>query len=149
MKIPFRELQIASSLNLALCASLCMYLTGCDAGTRLVPVTGSISVKGKPAAGASILFHAEDPAAQTVSAVTAEDGTFSLMSGTEPGIAPGNYVVTVTWPDASKKPTSAQIMMGTADAGPDLLKGKYATKSASTLKVEITTSTTALPAFEL
>ena len=74
---------------LAMSAVLLLCLVGCQSGQKLVPVTGSVTVKGKPAEGASVLFHPEDPAAQTVSAVCAEDGTYSLMSGLEPGIAPG------------------------------------------------------------
>jgi hypothetical protein len=136
--------------GLATLALLGCCLSGCGGtGNNLVPVTGSVSVNGKPAGEASVLFHSEISDAVTPSAVTKADGTFTVMSGLEPGIAPGKYKVTIVWPDASKKPTQAQIMMGTAEPGPDLLKGKYAAKATTKLTAEVTSSTTALPAFEL
>lgn len=121
---------------------------GCGSSSSLVPATGSVSVKGKPAAGAMVLFHSQISDAVTPSGAVAEDGTFKLMSGLEPGIAPGKYNVTITWPDPSKKPTANQIMMGLVEPGPDLLKGKYATKATTTLSADITSSTTTIPAFE-
>ena len=123
---------------------------GCGkSGPKLIPATGSVTVKGQPAGGVFILFHPSDIKQATASAVTEADGTFKLSSNGEPGILEGKYQVTLTWPDPSKKPTEAQIMMGTAEPGPDLLKGKYATKTASTLSAEITANSVKLPPFEL
>lgn len=122
---------------------------GCSQGPRLVPVTGSVTVGGKPANGAVIMFHPEDPAQTTASGVADNAGNFKLISSAEAGVQTGRYKVTVIWPDPAKKPTEAQIMMGTADAGPDLLKGKYAARDSSPLSVEITEDSQALPPFEL
>ncbi len=98
-------------------------LIGCGpGGPKLVPATGSVTVKGKPAAGAVVMFHPSDNKLPTASGVVGSDGTFKLMSNGEVGIIAGDYQVTLTWPDPSKKPTEAQIMMGTAEPGPDLLK---------------------------
>lgn len=139
-----------STVGCIACVAICAALAGCGpAGKRLIPVTGSVTVNGKPAAGASILFHSDDPNAPTATGSVAADGTFSIVSGLDAGIAVGKYKVTVIWPDASKKPTEVQIMMGTAEPGPDLLRGKYAAKDSTTLSVEITSSTTTLPPFEL
>jgi len=122
---------------------------GCGSSVSLVPATGSVTVKGKPAAGANILFHSQIADAVTPSGVVGANGTFKLMSGLDPGIAPGKYKVTIVWPDPSKKPTDVQIMMGTAEPGPDMLKGKYAAKANTPLTADITSSTTTIPAFEL
>lgn len=127
----------------------CSLLAGCSTGPKLIPVTGSVTVKGKPAEGATILFHPEDTAQVTASGVTEADGSFSLLSAMQPGVLAGKYKVTVTWPDPTKQPTEAQIMMGTAEPGPDLLKGKYASRDVTTLSVEITSTTTTLPPFAL
>jgi hypothetical protein len=124
-------------------------LIGCGGGLKRIPVTGSVTVGGKPAVGANVLFHPEDPTAMTASGVVGEDGAYSLVSGMEPGLVPGKYKVTVIWPDPSKKPTQAQIMMGTAEPGPDLLKGKYASKASTSLVADVTESTSTIPAFAL
>ena len=124
-------------------------ISGCDSSPKLVPVTGSVTVKGKPAEGAILMFHPGDPKAATASAVAEADGSFKIVSGGEPGLIQGKYQITVIWPDPSKKPTEAQIMMGTAEPGPDLLKGKYSSKTTSTLSAEITPALTKLPPFEL
>lgn len=123
---------------------------GCNGGGEaLVQVTGSVTVGGKPAEGASILFHPEDPGAVTASGVVNADGTFNLVSSMKEGVAAGRYKVTITWPDPTQQPTKEQIMMGTAEPGPDLLKGKYATRDKTTLIAEVTSSTSTLPPFEL
>lgn len=129
---------------------ICIFLSGCSSNSdKLFLVSGSVTVDGKPADGASILFHPDDPAAVTASGVVNADGTFTLVSAMNEGVAAGKYRVTVTWPDPSKKPTKEQLMMGTAEPGPDLLKGKYATRDQTSLTAEISSSTTVLPPFEL
>ncbi len=132
-----------------LAAIVCLGFLGCSASSKLVPVNGAVSVKGKPAEGAIIMFHPGDPTLATASAVAEADGNFKIVSGGEPGILPGQYKVTVMWPDPTKQPTQAQIMMGTGEPGPDLLKGKYSSKSVTTLTADITSSTTTLPPFDL
>ncbi|MCA9133125.1 MAG: hypothetical protein KDA45_08215 [Planctomycetales bacterium] len=126
-----------------------LLLSGCDTAPKLVPVSGSVTVKGKEVAGAVVLFHPLDPELMPASGVTAGDGTFTLVSGPDAGIRPGKYKVTVTWPDPKFKPSKAAVMMGTAEDGPDLLKGRYATKDKTTLTAEIAADTTQLPPFEL
>src|SRR4029079_18674285 len=93
------------------------------------PVRGQVSVNGDPAAGAVIVFHPDGGGLQAVppTAVVARDGTFALATGDKPGAAAGNYVVTVTWADTSKKPTEQQVMMGANPYdGPDRLQGREA-----------------------
>ena len=127
---------------------ICLCLCGCEPARKLVPVTGQVTVSGKPASGAVIMFHPEDETQAVASGVADTEGKFKLVSGGDSGLMIGRYKVTVIWPDPSKKPTEAQIMMGTADAGPDLLKSKYALDKTP-LTTEITESTVALAPFEL
>ena len=136
--------------SMGLFLALCLIVVcGCSRGPRLVPVTGKVTVAGKPAEGAIVMFHPNDATLPTGSATAAADGTISPFTNSEPGLMEGSYKVTIMYPDPSKKPTQAQIMMGTADVGPDLLKGKYASKGTTTLTAEVNASSNSLPPFEL
>jgi hypothetical protein len=123
-------------------------ITGCGP-KQSSPVTGRLIVAGQPAAGAVLLFHPDDPAASVGSAVAASDGTYSVITDTNPGIPPGTYRVTITWPDPSVKPSERALMMGMAEPGPDLLKGRYETKAKTDVVVTIDASTTEIPPIEL
>ncbi len=124
-------------------------ITGCSGGKVLVPVKGTVKSKGQPLIGAMVMFHPEDPIGLTASGVVGDDGMFTLASGVDQGITPGNYTVTITWPDPSVKPTPQQMMQGMIEPGPDLLKGKYASRQSSSLKTEVTTSLTEPVTFEV
>lgn len=124
--------------------------SGCSGGKPKVVVSGSVLVDGKPAEGATIFFHPkDDPAGITATGTVDIDGKYTLTSALDKGITVGSYDVTVIWPDQSKQPTQQEIMMGTAEDGPDLLKGKYASRGKSGLQAEITSSSKELPPFEL
>jgi hypothetical protein len=133
----------------AMCLAAMVVFSGCNNGPKLVPVSGSITVNSKPAEGALIYFHPSSETEPTASGVAAADGSFEPMTNGEKGLFVGSYKVTVIWPDPSKKPTPAQLMMGTAEVGPDLLKGKYAAKKDTTLNVEVKSDTKTIPAFNL
>ena len=135
--------------RLALLLIALFTVSGCDSSPKRIPVTGAVTVNGKPAEGAMVMFHPADEKATTASAIAEADGSFKVISDGEPGLVQGNYKVTVIWPDPTKKPTQAQIMMGTAEPGPDLLKGKYSSKATTSLSAEITAASTKLPPFEL
>jgi hypothetical protein len=129
---------------------------GCGgAGTKLIQATGSITVDGKPAEGAVLLFHPEDNEIGSVStAVAAPDGKFSIVTNAEPGLPAGSYKVTITWPDPAVKPPEGGAVFGKGfgdgwEPGPDLLKGRYVAKERSGLSVTIDAATKELPAFAL
>lgn len=125
-------------------------VAGCGDGPSLAKVTGKITVNGKPAVGATLLFHPVDVKdAPVATGVADNDGKFTLTSHLNTGASPGNYIITVTWPDPAVKPTEAQKIRGDAEPGPDLLKGRYVMKDKSSLTAEITSSTTELPVIEL
>ena len=138
-------MKLVCSLVLIGIVSIC----GCTQAPKLYTVTGTVTVKVKPAEGAILNFHPDDPAIEAASAVADSTGSFKPISQSLPGMRAGRYKVTVIWPDPSKKPTEAQKMMGTADVGPDLLKGKYSLKSSTTLTAEIKEGITTLPPFDL
>lgn len=124
--------------------------SGCNNGPTLVQVQGKILVDGKPANGAVLLFHPDGGPAKSVSSAQAlEDGTFTLVTDTKPGIPAGNYIVTLTWPDPSHKVSDREKMMGMGEPGKDLLDGKYVTKDRSGIKVEVAAGATTLPPIEV
>lgn len=128
-------------------------LVGCGSDNGLHPVTGSVTVNDKPAAGALIVFHLDGPPdmkAIPPSATAGPDGSFTMATGTAGGVKPGKYIATIIWPDPSFKITEAQRMQGInpSDA-PDVLKGRYATREKSDQKVEIKAGENKLPPFKL
>lgn len=125
-------------------------VAGCNSGTKLVSVTGTITVDGAPADGAVILFHPEQSENKTVSSAVADsDGSFSPVTDSEPGLPVGRYRLTIMWPDPAEKPTEQEIMLGSDKTGEDLLKGRYVSKDKSTVTAEVTSTTTSLPPLTL
>jgi hypothetical protein len=80
---------------------VCLILIGCQAAVpeTLVPVKGKVSVKGKPLATGTIVFHPDrdkgNTSKQEPRGTVAEDGTYELESNDEPGAPTGWYKVTV------------------------------------------------------
>jgi len=112
---------------------LLVIATGCgDGRVKCYPVSGSVTVKGKPAEGAELVFHpdAGDTAAPRPTAVVGPDGTFKLTTyAVGDGAPAGGYKVTVRWLPPRKGP-------GAPD-GPDRLNGKYATPATTKLTATV------------
>ncbi|MFO1063888.1 MAG: hypothetical protein U0892_08505 [Pirellulales bacterium] len=125
---------------------------GCYESNSLIQVTGSISVGGKPARGASVRFY---PASQTDSLFPAmgtvdEEGRYSLSTRGSAGVAAGKYRVTIVWPDPSVRFTADQIEAGASpNDAPDLLHGEYASPQKTPLEIEITRQTKEVRSIEL
>ncbi len=108
----FRSLPIVS-----LVLSVLLVGGGCgdskSEGPKLIPVTGTVRLDGKPLSGATLMFN---PMAGTGGnggfAVTDAEGKFSLTDyGSQPGCPVGDYGVTftkITQPDGSPIPKGAQ-----------------------------------------
>ena len=108
-------------------------------------------VNSQPAVGANVIFHLEggDIKSMPATGIVGADGKFTLTTGDKQGAQRGKYVVTVVWPDPSKKPTQQQIMMGLTPDAPDLLTGKFATPQTSTLRAEVKPGDNKLEPFDL
>lgn len=127
-----------------------LLLAGCAKPAEHVHVGGAVLVDGEPAAGLQVIFHPQGiEGGRAASGITNEDGMFTLLSGLETGVLPGNYRVVAIWPDPSVKPTEVEIMTGMAEPGPDLLGGRYSSLKSSTLTAEVRPETTMIPPFEL
>lgn len=124
--------------------------SGCGSGPELIQVVGKITVDGQPAPGAVLLFHPTAAGQTSVSSATAkEDGTFTITTNTLSGIPVGTYTVTASWPDPEHTPSDAEKMMGTAEPGKDLLKGRYILREKSQLSVTVESTMAELPSFDL
>jgi hypothetical protein len=70
---------------------------------KVAPVSGKVMVKGQPAVGAVVTFHPVSPTGEnklSPSGRVQADGTFRLTTYTTgDGAAPGDYVVTLAWPE--------------------------------------------------
>ncbi|MCA9157832.1 MAG: carboxypeptidase regulatory-like domain-containing protein [Pirellulaceae bacterium] len=106
-------------------------------------------VDGKPAEGASVVFFPAPPGEPSNIAAGVVDGTgqYTLITNMEPGVKPGKYKVTMTWPDNSANDSKA-FSLSQKDP-PDLFKSKYADPTKTKLSAEILASTTEIPPFEL
>ncbi len=73
-------------------------LSGCDSGPKLVPVTGTVTIDGKPLDGANIAFAPEPgneyPAQGTD--VTSAEGNYKLSTNGRAGLPPGKYKVAIS-----------------------------------------------------
>jgi hypothetical protein len=129
-------------------------LAGCDDSDRVsvYPVSGKVLHRGRPAAGANVIFHATDPSAAASSVpiprgTVQADGTFELSSYEESDGAPaGTYDVTVIWPpDAADPNADPESAGGEADR----LRGRYANPNTSGLSATVLEAETQLEPFEL
>jgi len=82
-------------------AVLGLFLAGCSKSEEeLVPVTGTVLVDGKPAAGAAVVLHPIDGSGNGTHPLGQVDaaGHFQLTTvRSGDGAAPGPYKVTLTW----------------------------------------------------
>jgi uncharacterized lipoprotein YajG len=81
-------------VSLALLAGA-LLVAGCDRGPRMVPVTGVVTVDGKPVDKAAVLFAHVDGGRPTVG-VTDEQGRFRLTTDGREGALLGEHGVAIT-----------------------------------------------------
>ena len=87
---------------LALVPAAVLVASGCSDGVKLVPVTGKVTMNGRPLKNVKVAFH-PDPDQKTTgpssTAVTDADGNFSLVCqerGNAPGAVAGFHRVIVS-----------------------------------------------------
>jgi hypothetical protein len=129
-------------------ALLCVSCSG-----RLNTVHGKVLYEGQPAKGAMVVFYPKGNDSLSVvppTAITGEDGTFTLSSGKDAGAAAGEYVVTITWPEGrpAAKDTP-KISMEPQPPPPDRLKGRYANRETAGLTATVKSGTNRLEPFDL
>ena len=84
----------------ALCvaAAMSIFLSGCGKpGIGAIPVSGSVTVNGKPMEGVLVQFMPESPGGRAASGTTNAEGVFNLTTEEyRDGAIPGMYKVAVT-----------------------------------------------------
>ena len=121
----------------------------CAAGCgrpKTYPVSGSVYVAGKPAAGAIVVLHpaATGPEAKRATGRVADDGTFKLGTyDLDDGALPGEYAVAIAW--FSERPESGP----NSDVMPTKLSPAYANPHTSKLNATITPGVNVIPRFDL
>jgi hypothetical protein len=110
-------------------------IAGCDSGPKLVPVTGKVTLDGKPLDGANIAFAPEPGNAVPIQGldVTGAEGNYTLMANGRRGVPPGKYKVVISKveaksgvviPDEFKKdPMMAKMAGMTKETLPDSVSG--------------------------
>ncbi len=71
---------------------------GCGAQRSPVPVSGTVTLDGKPVEGAVVWFHpaGDDKDGRVATGMTDKAGTFRLKTGDAVGVRPGEYRVVIT-----------------------------------------------------
>jgi hypothetical protein len=128
----------AMDLLLVLALMALVFFTGCDKPKEqvpVVPVSGKLTVNGKPAAGALVVLHPASgglPTDVRPNAYAGKDGSFQLNTYAKGDGAPvGDYVVTVEWRQLEKKQGQEPQL------GPNLAPKEYAKFNTSKLKASV------------
>lgn len=128
---------------LIVAAAAALAATGCSTASGFVPVSGKVTYKGQPVAGATIVFMGGENT-RPATAVSQQDGSFSLMTLDAKGVAPGEYTVVVTKTDspaASAEPPSMEEAAKSANRPPpppkDLLPAKYGDPTKTPFKFTV------------
>lgn len=133
------------------CVALCS--AGCgDGRIARYPVQGSVSVDGKPATGAIVIFcpvNATGELEKLRPMGTADSaGNFTLMTiDPEDGAPVGDYKVLVKWPAPASQAETRDGRPGAL--GPDRLKGKYYNLDTTPLAAKIEPKSNELAPFQL
>ena len=131
------KIRISSVL---VCASIiCFIISGCG-GTSYIPVSGTVTVDGKPMEGVTLSFLPE-AGGTNASGTTSPVGTFTVRTSDKNGCLPGTYVVTI----AKYEQKPAKMPANRTVAGPipndnpitNRLPDKYAKKETSGFKVTV------------
>src|ERR1700722_1397627 len=131
MRVPFFR-YVFLFMALALASVSC---SG-NAKRDVYPVTGTVFVNEKPAAGVVLTFFAVpgDPSAISPVAKSEQDGKFSVFTEDQDGAPAGDYMVTAIWMEAKEAPATKKgegISMRMAGDPTDKLGGKYQDRRSS------------------
>jgi len=124
-------------------AAWCCSILGCgSSGPRKYPVTGTVTVNGKPASLVRVQFlHADQSLPGNLKypvGMTDEAGVFHLSTtGDKDGAVEGEYTVTFEWMSANELEAF------------DQLGGKFADPKTTTFRAKVEAKSNRLPPFEI
>lgn len=127
----------ARRLAFAACVAGAALILPAGCGSDLASVSGTLTLDGKPLAGTentnvTIMFYPETGSGAPSAAMTDESGHYKLSTGSQAGIAPGPYVVTLSASEFSEPAPG-----GGAPRRRILTPAKYANPSQSGLRAEV------------
>jgi hypothetical protein len=129
-----------------LTTALALSSASCNSN-NIHPVSGKVTYKGAPAAGATVFFYrqgVDQMNEHLVMGIVQEDGSFELVCGSlGKGAPPGEYDVVIEW-----KRVAGQSK-GRPQQGPDKLKGRYADPKRPRIHVSIKAERNDLSPFDL
>jgi hypothetical protein len=138
---------VVRNLVFCLAAALPLACASCGAKNDIYPVSGKVTYKGAPAAGAAVFFYRHGGDSMNdhmIMGLVQEDGTFELVCGSlGNGAPPGEYDVVIEW-----KQISGQEK-GRPKRGPDKLNGRYADPKHSRLQATVKAERNELAPFDL
>jgi hypothetical protein len=118
---------------------------GCagDSGPRLVPVSGTVTLNGKPLEGAVVTFvpDAANKEGRPGEDITGPEGNYKVMTSGRSGVVPGKYKVTITKAPALPSGPAMEahkddpFMAQLTAQGPDAEKAAKK-KGAESMKIE-------------
>lgn len=129
-------------------AVLLAVLGGCSQKETLNSVQGKVLLQGEPLAGALVSFHPEDVTTDPPTGFSQADGTFKVMTGSVEGAKAGTYVVTIMCQVPIKGKTEG-MSFGGMEESEDRLKGAYANRDSSQIRVTIKEGPNQLEPFDL
>jgi len=139
-------------VRLFLYCGLLFSSVACSSGTPLYPVEGKVLHKGKELSKVVVTFHPKDGdpiRAQRPTGLTGDDGSFKLSTGKDPGVAPGEYLVTFAWLKEIPSKEKKGMSMGPNTETVDGFAGAFADPSKSKHKITIHRASTKLEPFQL
>jgi hypothetical protein len=111
------------------------------------PVTGKVTLKGKPAAGIVVTFHSQPASTQPYQPIaeSAKDGSFTVRTGPGGnGAPPGDYVITFARPRIVSDRKHSGLETEIDDLG-----GRFSDPTRSQHKVTVVSGDNKLPPFAL
>ncbi len=113
--------------------AFCVVGCGGDTGPALVPVTGNVTLNGKPLEGALVRFtpDASNKEGRPAEDMTGPQGNYKANTGGRSGVVPGKYKVSITKAPSSPGAGGAAaeahkddpFMANLTVAGPEAAKG--------------------------
>jgi hypothetical protein len=145
-------MRITAKAIALLLGALCVTSLGCSKtyqGGKLAPVSGTVTLDGKPAAEIMVLFTPTvETAGQGGMGATDASGKYELKTrGEFTGVVPGQYKVTClkyVMPDGSPIPNDPDFSMATSGAK-QVLPAKYSDSEQTVLSATVPAEGTVVP----
>jgi hypothetical protein len=147
-RLPFRAWHVGAVAGLVLAAWAIFSLGFGQGGPKrlaVYPLTGTLVFEGKPAAGAAIVLHPQDPSLSArPRAIVDPDGSFAVTTYAPSDGAPaGKYKVTIEW----RRPIAGQESGEGNDAPPaNVLPVKYASPKTTPVRIKVVEGDNEFPA---